>query len=126
MDVNPYEVPHEFNAALVALEPTDFRPWRLFLAFHLTLVIATLIATLLDMGYFGRLGAIPAPGFQFLFSALFFAVTVGVFVHCFVAPIAIVILFVRAITHDKRYALAAVSELLLTAAHFFIVLPMCQ
>src|SRR5690242_6175253 len=99
MDVNPYESPHEYNAASVALEPIDFRPWRLFLAFHLTLVIATLIAAFLDMGYFGQFTELTAPGFRFLVSGLFLAVSLGIFIPCLVAPIAMLILFVRAITH---------------------------
>src|SRR5205085_5624723 len=97
MDVNPYESPHEFNAAHVAVEPIDFRPWRLFLAFHLTLVVTTLIAALLDMGYFGQLSELTAPGFRFVFGGLFLAVTLGIFIPCFVAPFAMLILFVRAL-----------------------------
>src|SRR4029079_2079707 len=110
----------------LALEPIDFRPWRLFLAFHLTLTLATFIAAFLDTGYYGRLSELTAPGFQFVFSCLFLAVAWGAFIPVCVAPIAILILFVRAITHDKRYAVAGIAELFLTGAHLFVLIPMCQ
>jgi hypothetical protein len=78
MEANPYESPHDFSAPRLAIEPIDFRTWRLFLAFHLTLVVATLIATLIDVGYFGRFSDLTAPGIRFLLGCLFLAVNLGI------------------------------------------------
>jgi len=122
--VNRYEAPHEYNATRVEIEPMDFCPWRLSWACHLTLVLAMLIAALLDMGFFGRLGELTTPGFRFLISGLFLAVDLGLLVPVFVARIAMLMLFIRAITHDKRYAIAGLAELLLMGADRFIALPM--
>jgi hypothetical protein len=128
--INPYQSPREPNGSAspspVAADPTSFRGWRKYLAFHLIVVLAAFTLAMEDSGYWRfEIVGIGAFG-QLIGLAVFVLVYVGLFQMMFVSPIVILLLFVRTFTLDKRYLIAATLELLLTAAYFVIVLPMCQ
>jgi len=130
VNINPYQSPHEAHGIGPSIplpdEPTDFRAWRKYLAFHLVVVLATFAAAMMNTGYWklpninaGALGPV-------LGLAIGTLMYVGLFQMAFVSPIVILLLFYGTFARDNRYLLAAIMELLLTGAYFVIATPMCQ
>jgi hypothetical protein len=128
--VNPYESP-QYGASGTETkrgeQPKDFNRWRVYLAVHLLIVLATFVATMTDTGYWTPVdlgGTVPG---HFLGMCLFVAVMAGLFLVVYVSPVIILVLFFRAIKRrEPGYAVAGVAELLLAGAHLFIAMPMCQ
>ena len=61
-----------------------------------------------------------------LFSAIYFVVVAGTVQIWLLSPVLILMLFLRAVRTDGRYAIAAIVEVLLTGAHFFVAIPLVQ
>jgi len=95
------------------------------LGVHLLIVIGTLVAAFVDTGYW-RQEALRAMGAEFVVSLVaFFAVIPGMLL-LYVSPVVLLVLFIRAFTHDRRYGIAAFAEGLLAASHAFVALPLVQ
>jgi hypothetical protein len=130
-ELNPYQSPRVNDDSRKSVskeaDPRDLRRWRVYLAFHVCVVIATFVATMADTGYW-RLDAIRDTGVEFLFNVLILLVYFpGTFLAVYVAPVIMLVLFARAFNHrDTQYAVAGFAELLLTGAQLFIAMPLYQ
>jgi hypothetical protein len=108
----------------LASQEQSLHRWRLYLALHLLVVIATAVAmTASRADYFDRGTwrdvAIPLAPISFPLAVVGFPLA-------YASPLVIVVLLMRAGDRGSRYALAAVVEFALMFTHFYALMPLVQ